>query len=147
MRQLTALLSGLLFGAGLIVSDMVNPGRVRAFLDIFGDWDPSMAFVMIGAISVMAVAWRVAGRRSTSFLGEPLPGQPKPNLDRRLIAGAVLFGIGWGGAGTCAAPGVAALGFGIWQITVFFVSMLIGMALYHHWAKLSGKGWRKSSRA
>ena len=147
MRQITALFAGLLFGAGLIVSDMVNPARVRAFLDVFGEWDPSMAFVMIGAISVTAIAWRIAAKRTESYLGEPLPGQPNPKIDGRLISGSTLFGIGWGAVGTCAAPGVAAIGFGKWEIILFFVAMVVGMALYQNWGALFGKGSGKASRA
>ncbi len=136
MRKLTALVSGLLFGNGLILSDMVNPARVRAFLDFFGDWDPSLTFVMIGAISVAAVAWLIVGKRETSLLGSELPAKPSTTIDRRLIVGSAAFGFGWGLTGMCTAPGLTTLGLGRWEVLVFFAAMVAGMYLYHRWNDL-----------
>lgn len=139
MRNLTSLFAGLLFGAGLIVSDMVNPARVRAFLDVFGEWDPSLAFVMIGAIGVTAIAWIIANRRRQALFGGPLPAAPSEVVDRKLIAGSALFGVGWGAVGICPAPGIVALGFGVWQVGVFLIAMLAGMSIYHLWQSRARK--------
>ena len=147
MRKLVAYISGLLFGGGLIVSDMVNPARVRAFLDIFGDWDPSLAFVMVGAIAVTAFAWRIVARRERALFGGSLPADPSDVIDRRLVGGAALFGIGWGAVGICPAPGIVALSFGLWQVIVFMSATLIGMGLYHLWNVISVKGLRNVSQA
>ncbi len=147
MRKIAALFSGSLFGLGLIISDMVNPARVRAFLDIFGSWDPSLAFVMIGAIGVTAIAWRIATRRDRALFGGPLPEPPSETLDRRLVGGAALFGIGWGAVGICPAPGIVALSFGFWEVAVFMAATLLGMAIYHAWQRLSNKGAGLFSRA
>lgn len=137
MRKLTSLFAGLLFGGGLIVSDMINPERVRSFLDLFGDWDPTLAFVMGGAMSVSSLAWWVARRRNVAFNGGALPGAPSKNVDGKLVGGSALFGIGWGIAGMCPGAALAAMNFGSWQIAVFLVAMLGGMAIYN--LALSGK--------
>lgn len=143
MRKLAALFSGLLFGGGLILSDMVNPARVRAFLDIFGDWDPSLAFVMIGAISVTSVAWIIAARRDRAIFGGNLPAAPSEVVDRRLLGGSALFGIGWGAVGICPAPGIVALSFGLWEVAVFLIATIAGMALYHRLGALPIMGMKK----
>ncbi|MEX0970008.1 MAG: DUF6691 family protein [Paracoccaceae bacterium] len=129
MRNLTSLVSGLLFGLGLIISDMVNPERVRAFLDIFGAWDPTLAFVMGGAIVVSALGWIIARRRSAALFGGAMPPAPSPEIDGELIAGSALFGIGWGMIGLCPGPVIAALAFAPWQVPVFLLAMLLGMWL------------------
>lgn len=144
MRKLAALFSGLLFGAGLIVSDMVNPERVRAFLDVFGEWDPSLAFVMIGAISVTAIAWQISNRRTRAIFGGELPAAPSETVDRRLIGGSALFGIGWGAVGICPAPGIVALSYGKWEIAVFIVATLAGMGLFHVWNTFSARGMQRA---
>ncbi|MGR3724058.1 hypothetical protein LGT41_0008015 [Abyssibius alkaniclasticus] len=131
MRNLTSLASGLLFGLGLILSDMVNPDRVRAFLDIFGAWDPTLAFVMGGAIVVSAAGWIIARRRSAALFGGAMPPPPSPTIDRELIGGSALFGIGWGMIGLCPGPVVAALAFAPWQVPLFMLAMLLGMWLYN----------------
>lgn len=131
MHKIVSLLSGLLFGAGLLVSDMVNPARVRAFLDFFGEWDPTLAFVMGGAILVSSVAWLIANRRTRTFTGGTLPSEPSQTVDKKLIGGSAIFGIGWGLVGICPAPAIALLPFGYWQASLFFAAMLGGMWLYH----------------
>ena len=107
MRIIIALLSGALFGGGLAISGMADPMRVRAFLDLFGAWDPTLAFVMGGAMIPMAIAWLVAARLRNSALGTPLPPKPSTTIDRKLILGSLLFGIGWGLAGLCPGPAIA----------------------------------------
>src|SRR5258706_14929004 len=99
MYAFTALLSGLVFGIGLIVSGMVNPAKVLGFLDLAGHWDPSLALVMAGAIAVGAVAFLVAGRRALSYLGAPMQLPTARELDRRRLFGRFAFGLGWGLAG------------------------------------------------
>lgn len=130
MVNLIALLAGLVFGLGLIIGGMTNPAKVLAFLDIAGDWDPSLAFVMLGAIAVGFFAFREASRRTWSVLGLSIDLPQTTRIDRPLIIGAVLFGIGWGLAGFCPGPAVASLlvgGSGVW---IFVASMLTGMAVY-----------------
>src|SRR5689334_4595734 len=105
MIVLASLLAGLVFGLGLIVSGMANPAKVLGFLDVTGYWDPSLAFVMGGAIAVGVVASAVAGRRTASLLGAEMRLPSARHIDRRLVAGSVLFGIGWGIAGFCPGPG------------------------------------------
>ncbi len=109
MKALGHLLAGLLFGAGLVVSDMVNPARVIAFLDVAGDWDPTLAFVMAGALAVTFPAFAWLRRRGLSLWGGPLPSVPKGGVDARLLLGSALFGIGWGLAGICPGPALAQL--------------------------------------
>ncbi|MCU0908339.1 MAG: hypothetical protein MUF73_13040 [Rhodobacteraceae bacterium] len=110
MRSFFAFLSGGLFGAGLFVSGMTDTTRVQGWLDIFGAWDPTLAFVLGGAILPMLVAWRVAERRGTGLLGSPIPARPAPILDARLLGGSALFGMGWGLVGLCAAMIVGMIG-------------------------------------
>ncbi|MBK0399882.1 YeeE/YedE family protein [Limibaculum sp. M0105] len=134
MRQLTAGLAGALFGLGLLVSDMVNPARVLAFLDVAGTWDPTLAFVMGGALIPMAIAWRVAARRGRALSGAAMPGPARGAIDPSLIGGAVLFGIGWGLVGLCPGPALAIIGMTDASGMIFISSMLAGML---GWAFLS----------
>lgn len=130
MKQtMVALLAGLLFGAGLALSGMVDPWRVQRFLDVLGQWDPTLAFVMAGALVPMAAAWRVRRRLERPFIDAhfDLPGTDK--LDARLICGAVLFGVGWGIAGLCPGPAVAGLAIAPASAAFFVVAMLSGMVL------------------
>lgn len=127
MRMVTALLCGALFGAGLFVSGMTDTLKVQGFLDIFGAWNPTLAFVLGGAILPMALAWRVATGRERSLLGAPLPGPPPATIDRRLIAGSALFGAGWALAGLCPGPALASLSFGGARGLVFILAMAAGM--------------------
>lgn len=130
MAKLTAFLSGLLFGIGLLVSGMADPAKVLGFLDVAGAWDPSLALVMGGAVAVGLVAFRLARRRATSCLGLPLALPAARRADRRLIVGSLVFGIGWGMAGLCPGPGLVDLGAGQWQAGVFVAAMLAGMAVF-----------------
>jgi len=128
MRGLIAALAGALFGAGLFVSGMTDTRKVQGWLDIFGAWDPTLAFVMGAAILPMALAWRVSrGRRPLT--GGTFPAPFPPRLDARLIGGSILFGIGWGLSGLCPGPAIASLSYGGAEGAVFFACMMIGMLL------------------
>ena len=129
-HTLSALLVGLIFGIGLILGGMANPAKVLGFLDLFGNWDPSLAFVMGGAISVGLLAFRVAAGRPTSLLGEPMRLPTRKDVDKRLILGSLVFGAGWGLAGFCPGPALVALGTGSLKATIFVASMLSGMAIF-----------------
>lgn len=130
MRKLTALLAGLIFGLGLLLSGMANPSKVLGFLDLAGAWDPSLLLVMAGAIGVAAAPLAWAKRRSRSLLGAPMQLPAKRELDRRLIGGSLVFGIGWGIAGICPGPALAILLSGHWQVVLFVLAMLAGMLLF-----------------
>lgn len=121
---------GLLFGIGLILSGMVDPGKVLGFLDLAGPWDPSLAFVMGGAILVGVFAFAVARKRTTSFLGDAMRLPTSGVIDRRLVGGGLLFGAGWGLAGFCPGPALVSLGAGQLKAAVFVVAMLAGMAVF-----------------
>jgi uncharacterized membrane protein YedE/YeeE len=129
MKTLFSLLSGILFGAGLTIGGMTDPARVRGFLDLFGDWDPTLAFVMGGALVVMAIAWRVVPGMARPVLEDKFHVPTRNELTPGLIGGAVLFGVGWGIAGLCPGPGIAALVIEPAGAAIFVVSMLAGMAL------------------
>lgn len=122
--------SGLLFGLGLIVSQMVNPAKVLGFLDIFGAWDPSLALVIGGAVVVSALGYLVAKRRGVPVLAPRLEIPTRRDLDPRLIAGAALFGIGWGLVGLCPGPALVGLTFGPWPVFAFVAAMVVGMAVF-----------------
>ena len=126
----TSLLAGLVFGLGLIVSGMANPAKGLGFLDIGGAWDPSLAFVMGGAVVVGALAFSVAKKRKRSLLGADMKLPTSNVIDRRLVFGSILFGIGWGIAGFCPGPGLVALGTGQVKAAVFVIAMLAGMGVF-----------------
>ena len=130
MFVLTSLLTGLVFGLGLIVSGMANPAKVLGFLDVGGAWDPSLALVMAGAIAVGFAAFFFAKKRTLSLLGAEMKLPTASPIDRRLVTGSALFGIGWGIAGFCPGPGLVALGMGESKALVFVAAMLVGMAVY-----------------
>ncbi|RKF48945.1 YeeE/YedE family protein [Paraburkholderia fungorum] len=130
MGLLTALLSGLLFGIGLMVSGMANPAKVLGFLDIAGRWDPSLAFVMLGAIAVASIAFRFSKRRKKSLLGLPVQIPAGTTVTRRLVLGSAIFGVGWGLAGFCPGPALVTLGAGFPKAWGFVVAMLAGMAIF-----------------
>lgn len=140
MHILMALITGLLFGLGLIVSGMTNPAKVTGFLDLAGPWDPSLAFVMGGAIGVGLVAFRLAGSRSTSLLGEPMRLPAASHIDRRLVLGSLAFGVGWGLAGYCPGPALASLASGDSKPLIFTAAMLAGMAIFELLERRSGSG-------
>ena len=130
MRTLAALLVGVIFGAGLALSDMINPARVQAFLDVAGAWDPTLLFVMGAAILPSAVAYLIRRRMDRPLFGERFFIPESRTLDWRLFSGAALFGIGWGLAGFCPGPALASLVLGVWQPWLFVAAMLAGMALH-----------------
>lgn len=130
MYVFTALLAGLVFGMGLIVSGMANPAKVLGFLDLAGRWDPSLGLVMAGAIGVGLIAFTIAARRTRSFLGAELKLPGARDIDRRLIGGGLLFGIGWGVAGFCPGPALLALGMGEAKAVIFVIAMLVGMGIF-----------------
>lgn len=126
---LTSTVSGILFGAGLALGGMTDPARVRGFLDIFSDWDPTLAFVMGGAVIVMAIAWQIVPRLAEPVFAGEFHLPTKSDLTPRLIGGAALFGIGWGIAGLCPGPGIAALVIEPAAAAIFVVAMLAGIAV------------------
>ncbi|WP_028226644.1 YeeE/YedE family protein [Paraburkholderia ferrariae] len=132
MRILNAFVCGLVFGLGLILSGMANPAKVLAFLDLAGHWDPSLAFVMAGAVVLAALGFRLARSRGT-----PMPSPAGRRVDARLVGGSLLFGLGWGLAGFCPGPALVSAGSGQPRAWLFVAAMLAGMALY---AALEGRG-------
>lgn len=130
MGWLTALLSGLLFGIGLMLSGMANPAKVLGFLDIAGRWDPSLAFVMAGAIAIGAIAFAFATRLKKSLLGLPMWISSSSSVTLRLVLGSAAFGVGWGLAGFCPGPALVVLGAGFPKAWGFVAAMLAGMAVF-----------------
>ena len=130
MHALFAFLAGLIFGIGLIVSQMASPAKVLGFLDLAGKWDPSLALVMAGAIAVGAIAFAWAGKRTTTLLGTPMQLPQARHIDRRLVLGSLGFGIGWGLAGFCPGPALVALGAGQAKALAFVAAMLVGMVVF-----------------
>lgn len=126
MRNIFALISGALFGAGLMISGMVDTAKVQGWLDVFGNWDPTLAFVMGGAIVPMAIAWQLTRGRKPLVGGE-FPPKPEARLGRNLVLGSVLFGMGWGLAGLCPGPSMASLTFNGIGGLVFVGAMALGM--------------------
>ncbi|MCC5971954.1 MAG: hypothetical protein JJU15_18590 [Pararhodobacter sp.] len=129
MRNVFAFLAGGLFGAGLLVSGMTNTEKVQGWLDIFGAWDPTLAFVLGGAILPMTVAWNIAARRARPALGGEMPGKPGAEIDRNLVIGSLMFGAGWGLAGLCPGPAVASISWGGLGGVVFLLAMIGGMVV------------------
>lgn len=130
MREWMALMSGLVFGLGLILGGMTDPGKVKGFLDVAGAWDPSLALVMGGAIAVGVFAFAAAKRRTTAWSGERIEIPSNTVIDARLIGGGVLFGAGWGLGGFCPGPALVAMSAGVGSAAVFVVAMLAGMVLH-----------------
>lgn len=130
VRVAAALMCGIVFGFGLSLSGMMNPARVRGFLDLFGVWDPSLAFVMAGAVGIALIGVRIMRRLSHPVLDTEfhLPGATR--IDGRLIGGAALFGIGWGMAGFCPGPALASLSLGLPAVIAFVVAMVLGMTVH-----------------
>ena len=125
-----AALSGLIFGIGLLVAGMADPAKVLAFLDLAGMWNPSLAFVMIGAIVVAILPFRIARVRMQSYLGAAIQLPGARQIDLRLLGGSWLFGMGWGIAGICPGPALVLLGTGATKAIVFVTAMLVGMAIF-----------------
>lgn len=130
MKVLVALIAGLLFGIGLAMSGMLDPARVLGFLDVFGAWDPSLAFVLGGAVTVSAIGTVVAARRHRPMLAGSFDTPTATRIDRPLLIGAAIFGIGWGLAGFCPGPALAALSLGLPKAVIFVVAMLAGMGIF-----------------
>jgi uncharacterized protein len=130
MHRISEFLIGLLFGIGLLLSGMTDPGKVIGFLDLAGAWDPSLALVMGGAILVGLFAFGIARKRTSSFLGTTMHLPDSRDIDRRLVAGSLLFGIGWGLAGFCPGPALVSLGSGQPKAVVFVLAMLAGMMIF-----------------
>lgn len=127
---LISFISGLIFGVGLIISGMANPAKVLGFLDLSGTWDPSLIFVMAGALFIGFFAFLYAGRRKTTLLGKELKLPTATQIDRRLVLGSILFGAGWGLAGFCPGPALVGLGMGLPKAVLFVLAMLAGMGLF-----------------
>jgi len=128
MQKITALIAGLVFGLGLVVSQMTNPAKVISFLDVFGDWDPSLALVMGSALIVTAIGYRLVLRRQAPVFADRFQLPTRTDLDARLMIGAALFGIGWGLVGLCPGPAIAGLAIGGVQLLIFLGALAIGMA-------------------
>jgi uncharacterized membrane protein YedE/YeeE len=143
MKILTALMAGLLFGIGLIVSGMANPAKVLAFLDLAGNWDPSLAFVMGGGLLIAALAFPFVMKRPRSVLGDAMHLPTATKIDRRLVLGGMTFGVGWGLAGYCPGPAVVSLAYGGAKPWLFFVAMLAGMLVFELLEQIRVKPGRK----
>lgn len=130
MHRFSEFVVGLLFGWGLLISGMTDPGKVLGFLDLAGAWDPSLAFVMGGGVLVGLVGFTLARKRTRSLLGSAMHLPTSRDLDRRLVLGSLAFGVGWGLAGFCPGPGIVAMGAGESQAALFVVAMIVGMLLF-----------------
>lgn len=129
MRNLLSFVAGSVFGLGLLISGMTDTTKVQGWLDFLGAWDPTLAFVLGGAILPMLLAWQVARRRGVAALGAPIPHAGPPVIDARLLGGSALFGTGWALAGLCPGPAMASLLFGGFEGLAFFAAMIVGMLL------------------
>lgn len=137
---LAGLFCGAIFGFGLALSGMLNPARVRGFLDIFGRFDPGLAFVLAGAVTASTAGFLVSRRLRAPLFDDAFHIPKSRTIDRRLVLGAAVFGVGWGMAGFCPGPGVAALALGIAPAFIFIAAMLVGMLLHDRW-------WSNRSRS
>lgn len=132
MKNILTFISGLIFGVGLIISGMTNPAKVIGFLDLFGNWDPSLIFVMLGAIPIAFIGFRIIEKKQATLLNEPVHLPGKDHMNSELIIGSLLFGSGWALAGFCPGPALVALGSGNSKGIIFVVAMLAGMLLHDH---------------
>ena len=130
LKNIIGLLAGLLFGFGLLISGMTDPAKVQGFLDVFGAWDISLALVMGGGLIVAIIGVQLAKRPQTSWIGTLIELPSKTAINKKLLIGAMLFGIGWGMVGICLGPGIVLLGTGQWQAYVFIPAMIVGMLVY-----------------
>lgn len=135
MKNILAFIFGSLFALGLLVSGMSNPEKVLGFLDIFGQWDISLMFVMMVAIIVAIIPFQKAIRNPKTIFGEEISLPMNTHIDKKLIVGSSLFGVGWGIAGICPAPAITLIGLGYSQAWYFIGAMLLGMFVHHLWAK------------
>lgn len=129
MRNLWALIAGMFFGAGLFTSGMTDTAKVQGWLDVFGGWDPTLAFVLGGAILPTAVAWRVVARREKSFINGTFPNVSNTRIDRKLIIGSLIFGAGWALSGLCPGPSLASISYGGTGLFVFLAALIAGMGV------------------
>ena len=130
LKNIIGLMAGLLFGIGLLISGMTDPTKVQGFLDVFGAWDISLALVMGGGLIVAIIGVQLAKRQQTSWIGTLIELPSKTVINKQLLIGAILFGIGWGLVGICPGPGIVLLGTGQWQAYVFIPAMIVGMLIY-----------------
>lgn len=140
MAHLSAFLCGLLFGLGLLLAGMADPAKVLAFLDLAGAWDPSLALVMLGAILTALPFFGLARGKAHGLLGGAMQLPTRRDLDRRLVLGSLVFGVGWGIAGICPGPALVGLGAGHWQAALFVLGMLAGMAAFEWRQRRKGAG-------
>ena len=146
MQIVMALVSGLIFGLGLILSGMTDPSKVIGFLDLAGNWNPSLALVMGGAISVGYFAFRLAAKRQKAILGEVMRIPTATKIDRRLVLGGLTFGIGWGLAGYCPGPALASLAVGRFEPFLFVLAMLGGMAIFEMLERFSAANQQRAEK-
>lgn len=130
MQIMIAFVTGLIFGLGLILSGMTNPAKIIGFLDIFGDWDPALALVMIGALIVSATSFQLIKKNKKTYFGQQLNLPANNKIDHKLIIGSLIFGIGWGLAGYCPGPALVSVMHGGYQPVIFVLSMLAGMGIF-----------------
>lgn len=135
MKNIFAFIFGSLFALGLLISGMSNPEKVLGFLDIFGQWDISLMFVMMGAIIVAIIPFQKAIRNPKTIFGEEISLPMNTHIDKKLIVGSSLFGVGWGIAGICPAPAITLIGLGYSQAWYFIAAMILGIFVHHLWAK------------
>jgi len=135
-NMIAAFVCGLIFGLGLLISQMSNPAKVLNFLDFAGTWDPSLGFVMGGAVGLAMIGFGIALRFKAPLLAEAFDLPQRIGIDARLISGAALFGVGWGLVGFCPGPALTALGFGRWEPVPFVAAMVVGMLLFNRVATL-----------
>lgn len=138
IKYLLILLSGILFSFGLVISTMINPNVVLNFLDVFGTWDPSLIFVMLGALIMVAIGFKVIFKQKMPLYEKRFHLPKKQNIDVKLISGAIIFGVGWGLSGYCPGPAIASISYGILEVFLFILAMLIGFKI-SQWLQLSSK--------
>lgn len=131
MTRISGFIAGVLFGIGLLLSGMANPAKVIGFLDLAGQWDPSLVLVMVGAIGAAFLPMAWARRHSVTLLGETMHLPARRDIDRRLVGGSLLFGVGWGLAGVCPGPALVLLSGGYWPAWLFVAAMLLGMLIFN----------------
>lgn len=139
MQIMTAFVTGLIFGLGLILSEMTSPAKIIGFLDILGNWDPSLALVMLSAIIVTAISFHLSKHQQQSFLGQPIKLPASSEIDHKLIIGSLIFGTGWGLVGCCAGPLLASVLHGGYKSLVFLIFMLLGMGAFEVFDAYSSK--------